>query len=127
MNIVVKTASGRIITRPSTTLEKNNSDLYVPDFVDSLSYTPVMFARICGSARSIGVKFAGRYYDSINYGVLLYPDNLLQGKEGFACASCLDHTSFLPAPLYNTVTVGVEGNEFILSKKKNSRRILMSS
>lgn len=120
MNILVKTAGGRIIVRPDTTWEKDNEDVYLPEFVDELSWTPVLFARISKPGRSVGKEFADRYYDGIGYGVLLYPENLIDGaQEGFACASCLDHTSFLPTPVYNKVTLGRENNEFIVSKDGN--------
>lgn len=99
MNIVVKTAAGRCIVRPDTTWEKDNENFFPPEFVNSLSWSPVLFARICKPGRSVGEKFAGRYYDEINYGVLLYPDEMLDGSdEGYAQACCLDHTSFLPSP-----------------------------
>lgn len=107
MNIVVRTASGKYIVRPDTTWEKDNEDLYLPEFVNRLSYTPVLFARISKPGRSVGRNFASRYYDGVNYGVLLYPQDMLDGsEEGLACASCLDHTSFLPFPVYNNVTLG---------------------
>lgn len=100
MNILVKTASGHMTVRPDTTWERDNEDLYLPDSVSRLSFTPVIFARICKPGRSIGRKFASRYYDSVGYGILLYPEDYLDGsEEGFACASCLDHTSFLPTPM----------------------------
>lgn len=99
MNIIVKTTSGHIIVRPDTTWEKDSEDFFPPEFVTELSYTPVFFARICKPGRSVGEKFASRYYDGIGYGVLLYPENLMDGHElSFAQACCLDHTSFLPAP-----------------------------
>ena len=99
MNIVVKTAAGRCIVRPDTTWEKDNENFFPPEFVNSLSWSPVLFARICKPGRSVGEKFAGRYYDEVNYGVLLYPDEMLDGSdEGYAQACCLDHTSFLPSP-----------------------------
>ena len=115
MNIPVITSNGKIIVRPDTTWERDNEDVYLPEFVDSLSWTPVFFVRVSKPGRSIGEKFASRYYDAVGYGVLLYPENLIDGsEEGFACASCLDKTSFLPFPLYNPVTLGVDGNEFVL-------------
>jgi len=116
MNIVVRTASGRIIVRPDTTWEKDNEDVYLPPFVDSVGFTPVLFARISKPGRSVSQKFATRYFDGIGYGVLLYPENFIDGsQEGFACASCLDHTSFLPFPIYNVLTLGQEDNRFELS------------
>lgn len=99
MNIIVKTSSGHITVRPDTTWEKDNEDFYPPEFVDELTYSPVLFARVLKPGRSVGRKFASRYYDSVGYGVLLYPENMLDGTpEGYAQAICLDHTSFLPAP-----------------------------
>ena len=115
MNIVVKTASGKYIVRPDTTWERDNEDLYVPEFISGLSYTPVLFARISKPGRSVGEKFADRYYDGIGYGVLLYPEDMLDGsEEGFACASCIDHSSFLPFPVYSKVTLGKPDNVFEL-------------
>lgn len=100
MNIITKTYSGKYIVRPDTTWERDNEDFYPPEFVSALSYTPVIFARISKPGRSIGRQFASRYYDGLNFGILLYPEDLLgNGEEDFACASCLDHTSFLPFPV----------------------------
>lgn len=122
MNIVLKTAGGHVTVRPDTTWEKDNEDLYLPDFVSRLSYTPVLFVRISRPGRAVGRVFAPRYYDAFNYGVLLYPDDLDDGSgEGFAAASCLDKTSFLPAPLYRMEALGNPGNEFVL--KKDGERI----
>lgn len=115
MNIPVKTHSGKIIVRPDTTWERDNEDLYLADFIERLTYTPVLFARICKPGRSIGIKFADRYFDGIGYGILLYPENMIEGcQEGFACASCVDHTSFLPFPVFDKVTLGQEDNAFSL-------------
>ena len=117
MNIVVRTAGGRYIVRPDTTWERDNEDVFLPEFVNRVSYAPVLFARINKPGRSVSEKFAERYYDGIGYGVLLYPEDLIDGsEEGFSCASCLDHTSFLTFPVYNKVTLGRPGNIFELQR-----------
>lgn len=117
MNIVVLNASGSTIVRPDTTLKKSSDDFYVPDFVDTVSWSPVLFARISKPGKCIAAKFAERHYDSINYGMLLYPENFVDGSEdGYARACCLDHTSFLPSPMYNKATLGREGNTVELRK-----------
>ena len=117
MNIIVKTYAGNIIVRPDTTWEKDNEDIYPQDFIRTLTFTPVIFARICKPGKSIGRRFVSRYYDSANYGVLLYPENMIGGNpEDFSAASCIDHTSFLPAPLYQKCVFGNSENEFRLSK-----------
>lgn len=111
MNIVVLNANGNTVVRPDTTLKKSSDDFYVPDFVDSISWSPVLFARISKPGKYIAARFAARHYDSINYGMLLYPENFVDGSEdGYARACCLDHTSFLPAPMYDKITLGREGN-----------------
>lgn len=121
MNIVTKTYSGRYIVRPDTTWERDCEDFFPPEEVDVLSYTPVLFARVSKPGRSVGQAFADRYYDAIGVGVLLYPQCMLDGSaEGFACASCMDHTSFLPYPLFNKVTLG-QGNEFRLTVHKDGK------
>lgn len=112
MNIVVKTAAGHCIVRPDTTWEKDSEDFFAPEFVRSVSFAPVVFAHICKPGRSVGRKFAPRYYDGISYGLLLYPDGMMDGsEEAYAAACCLDHISFLPYP----VTVQAAGGEFKLN------------
>lgn len=99
MNIIVRTYGGHYIVRPDTTWERDNEDFFPPEFVSAISFTPVVTARICKPGRSIGIKFADRYFDGTGRGILLYPEDLMDGSnEGFACASCLDHTSFIPLP-----------------------------
>ena len=124
MNIVVLTSAGNVTVRPDTTWEKDNEDFFVPESISSLKYSPVLFARISKPGRSIGEKFASRYYDAVNYGVFLYPSELLDiPEQGWACASCLDHTSFLPHPLYNPLTLGEPANRFTL--QKDGRQIFL--
>lgn len=101
MNIALKTSSGRIVMRPDTTWERANADVYLPEFVDRVSWSPVVFARLTRAGRSVGRRFASRYYDSAGFGVLLYPEDMIDGSpEGYAEASCIDHTSFLPDVLF---------------------------
>lgn len=100
MNIVLLTSGGKVIVRPDTTRARDGEDVYMPEFVKSVTYTPVLYAKISRPGRSIGEKFAGRYFEEMNAGVLLYPENLIDGTpEGYACASCIDRTSVLPFSL----------------------------
>ena len=92
----IRTLSAKIITRPETTCDRPGEDFYAPEYVSSLSFAPVLFAKVCRAGRSVAPRFAGRYFDSFAFGLLLYPANLLDGSpESLACASCLDHTSIL--------------------------------
>lgn len=110
MNILTRTYSGHTVVRPDTTWEKDNEDFYPPDFVKALTFTAVIFARVSKPGRSVGRKFASRYYDSVGWGLLLYPENMIDGSpESLAEAICLDHTSFLPAPLFPPEEASTEG------------------
>lgn len=110
MNIIVKTSAGNCIVRPDTTWEKDNEDFFPPDYIGELSFTPVLFARITKPGKSIGLRFASRYYNLISCGMLLYPENLMDGSpEAFAAASCIDHTSFLSDPLFDKGELGLRG------------------
>ena len=122
MNIVVFSSDSNVFVRPDTTWERDNEDLYVPEFINTLSWTPVLFARISKPGRSISSKFASRYYDGIGYGVLLYPEDLIsKGPEGFASACCVDHTSFLTFPTYPPTRLDGQDGRFNLSKDGTHR------
>ena len=107
MNIGVKPyGSDMCYCRPDTTWERENRDLYSPECVNAWEWAPVLFARVSKAGKCISPKFASRYYDSLNFGALLY----VGGVEK-AYGSCADHTSILPLPLYNPVVFETEGNK----------------
>lgn len=118
MNIIVKTyGGGRICCRPDTSWEREDKDLYVPDTIHGYMWTPVLFARISKAGKCVGRKYASRYYDAVNYGMLLYPSDMLDSSPyGIAAASCADHTSVLPFPMYNTVTLDNGTNVYSVHK-----------
>lgn len=117
MNIAVKTCTdGRWYCRPDTTWERENRDLFAPEATGGYLFTPVLFARISKAGKCIGRKFAERYYDSVGYGMLLYASDMYDGAgTSVAASSCLDHTSILPFPMYNRLTLG-NGNLFTIEK-----------
>ena len=116
MNIIVKPyGSDLCYCRPDTTWERENRDLYSPDCVNAWNWTPVIFARISKAGKCISPKFASRYYDSLNFGTLLYI-----GGADVASGSCVDHTSILPLPLFNPVVLETEGNKFEVVKNEKS-------
>ena len=112
MNITVLSPKG-VYCRPDTSLEREDKDFYIPDNVSDYAYTPVVFARISKAGKCIGRKFAGRYYDAIGFGALLYACK--SSEADVATASCHDHTSILPQPLYNPITLENPSNAFALS------------
>ena len=123
MNIIVKPyGSNLCYCRPDTTWERENKDFYSPECVNELHWAPIVFARICKAGKCIGGKFAPRYYDAFNFGTLLYCHTSESTDISFT--SCADHTSLLPAPLYNPVVMENEDN--IFEVKKNGEKIFTS-
>lgn len=99
MNIVVLTSSGKVVVRPDTTWKRGNEDYFAPGFVESLSASPAVFVKVSKPGRCVAEKFADRYFDAVAAGVLLYPENLIDGSpEGFATACCLDRTTYMTFP-----------------------------
>lgn len=122
MNIVVKPySSSCCYCRPDTTWERENKDYYVPECIDSLDWAPIVFVRISKAGKCIGSKFASRYYDSFNFGALVYCNRA--DETEIASTSCADHTSILPFPLYNTAVMETEGN--IHEVRKDGERIFI--
>lgn len=111
MNIITRPYdSNSCYCRPDTTWERENKDFYVPEEISELKWAPIVFVRISKAGKCIGRKFASRYYDAFNFGVLLYcPSG--EGSD-IAFSSCTDHSSLLPFPMYNPVVMENEGNIF---------------
>lgn len=125
MNIIVRPYGSELCyCRPDTTWERENKDFYVPDGVGSLKWTPIVFIRVSKAGKCIGRKFASRYYDAFNFGALLYGIPSCGATET-AFTSCMDHTSLLPFPLYNTVVMEQDENEYKVWK--NSEEIFSAS
>ena len=102
MNIIVKPYGSELpYCRPDTTLERENKDFYSPECVNEVLWTPVVFARVSKAGKCIGRKFAQRYYDGVGCGMLMY----CLVSDPTAITSCVDHTSILPAPLYDPVVL----------------------
>ncbi len=117
MNIIVKPfGSGLCYCRPDTTWERENKDFYAPECIDEIYWAPIVFARISKAGKCIGAKFASRYYDAFNFGALLYCNS---GEIAFT--SCIDHSSLLPAPLYNPVVM--ENEENVHEVKRNGETV----
>ena len=43
-------------------LLRNNGDFYIPDYTQQVSGVPQLVVRICKLGKSVGERFAGRYF-----------------------------------------------------------------
>lgn len=57
-------------------LLRNNGDFYVPDYTQQVSCVPQLVVRICKLGKSVGERFAGRYFEEIGVGIRFYADSL---------------------------------------------------
>ena len=110
MNIIVKPYDSKLCyCRPDTTWEKESRDLYIPDKVNKVLLSPVVYARVCKAGKCISGKFVSRYYDTVGFGALIYCD-----EDSLAFSSCLDHTSLLPVPSHSPEIFENESGEFTI-------------
>jgi hypothetical protein len=63
--------------RPDTALLRNNAAFYYPDFTTELVARVCAVVRVCRLGRSIGSRFAARYYDAVGAGVTFTAVDLL--------------------------------------------------
>ncbi|MBR5836265.1 MAG: hypothetical protein IKY66_08920 [Bacteroidales bacterium] len=121
MNIIVKPNGSELCyCRPDTTWERENRDFYVPEGIGSISWAPVVFARVSKAGKCISPKFASRYFDAFSFGMLMYcnPEQS-EGCCNIAFTSCADHTSVLPSSLLSADRLE-EGNVgYIVHKNGN--------
>ena len=111
MNIVVKPYGGSFsYCRPDTSWERENRDIYTPDRIDRWDWAPIVFVRVCKAGKCVGRKFASRYYDAFGFGALLYVGAVGEADINIAAASCADHSSILPFPLYNIAVLEGQDN-----------------
>lgn len=87
--------------RPDSTLIRSQDRFYLPGFVRSISFSPILYFRCSRPGRAVEVRFAHRYIDSFGYGILLYPEVSEAIKENKAFAeSALDFTSVIPNAIH---------------------------
>lgn len=128
MNVSVLSSDGLISCRPDTTIEYEDRDFYVPDGAESLSFAPALFVRMGRAGKCISRKFAGRYFESVCPGVLIYvnaqicPAGADSSDYGTAAgSSCFgadvtsalfDYSTMVPKTFYNKATLTSAGNDF---------------
>lgn len=113
--------------RPDSTMIRSQDRYYLPDFVDSVSFSPVVWFRCSRPGKSVEERFAHRYVDSFGYGILLFPElsESVRGERDFI-ASALDFTSIIPLqthpisdygafPAYKPLKVTVNGHTLLTS------------
>ncbi len=67
---------GTVVPIGDNALLRNNDDFYIPDFADRLSCSPQLVLRIGKLGKSVGERFAGRYFQEIGVGIRFYADRL---------------------------------------------------
>jgi len=83
--------------RSDSTMTRSQENYYLPDYVKSISFTPIVFFRCSRPGKSVEERFAHRYIDAFGYGILLNPslsDDITSNREFIA--SALDFTSIIP-------------------------------
>ncbi|MFA6676596.1 MAG: hypothetical protein WCS34_03275 [Bacteroidales bacterium] len=103
MNLIIaKDINKGFLFRPDSSLVRNQSEYYIPDYIESLSFAPVLCVKVFKPGKAISPKFILRHIDTFNYGVLLYPDlkkdvmNSASEFEKFTVVNSLDYSTIIP-------------------------------
>lgn len=112
MNFLIKTHEGCCLVRPDVSLNRDGDTYYVPDGVSAVYISPIVFMRLSKTGKVIGSPFAGRYYDAVGFGALLYPSMKEDRGICLAESSCFDQSSFFPQPFFNPITIENHDNVF---------------
>ncbi|MCF0173917.1 MAG: hypothetical protein HUJ95_01115 [Bacteroidales bacterium] len=119
MNIIISRSEDQTWFRPDTTLETENKDIYPHDDISGYDFLPVVFARVSKAGKCVAEEFAMRYYDALNFGLLLFPKGLSDSQNGDIAPieNRVDHTTLLPHPMYNKIVFDSENdNKFIMKR-----------
>lgn len=101
MNILIRRKKDdKIYFRPDTSLNRECSDIYVPEDISELYYSPIIFTIITKAGKYISPKFISRYFDSFSFGILLYEGEGIK-NEDYACSSCLDKSSIISSKIFH--------------------------
>ena len=92
MNILIYHGSGRYSFRPDTSLNKECQDYYCPDGVAAIRGTICAYTRIIKAGKAVGEAFAGRYFNSCGFALLLDDATPWTAPE---VASSMDNTTFI--------------------------------
>lgn len=101
MNIIVSPYSKEsFYCRPDSTLIRALEEYYIPDQVEKVSATPVMYVKTLRAGKAVAHRFAERYIDSYGFGLLLHPTlkkgYFENGSERPFIENSLDYTSIIP-------------------------------
>lgn len=85
--------------RSDSTLIRTVPEFYIPDFVESISATPILVFRVDLPGKVIDKKFANRYLGKFMYGVMLTPQMKESVHPDFQeyLKHSLDYSTIIPA------------------------------
>jgi hypothetical protein len=101
MNIIVSPYGKKgFYCRPDSTLIRALEEYYIPDQVEKVSATPVMYVKTLRAGKAVANRFAERYIDSYGFGLLLHPtlksEFFTNDPERPFIENSLDYTSIIP-------------------------------
>lgn len=118
MNIIVTPyKSNSFYFRPDNTLQRDCcKDFFIPNGVNKLTATPILYVKVSKAGKAVSQKFASRYYQSFGYGVMI--NCHFEGNDDpvmkFYAATSVDNSSIIPMPLWNIEAINGEMTNFSL-------------
>jgi 2-keto-4-pentenoate hydratase/2-oxohepta-3-ene-1,7-dioic acid hydratase in catechol pathway len=82
VNIFYKnTGENKFFLKPDSALVKGSKDLYIPDNIEGVIYSPSLVFRINKSSKRTERRFARRYYNEVSYGINMYDYRFRQNSS----------------------------------------------
>lgn len=97
--IVVPFRRDGFYCRPDSTLIRSIETIYIPDHVEKIAISPVMYIKTLRAGKAISNRFVGRYIDSYGFGAIIHPtlkDGIFTQEVTHYIENSLDFTSLIP-------------------------------
>jgi len=78
-----------IVPLGDNALLRNNDDFYIPEYVAEISCVPQWVIRISKLGKSVGERFAERYFEEIGVGIRFYAGNFEKELQGAGLPSVM--------------------------------------
>lgn len=107
--------------RPDSTLIRSLDEYYLPDFVEQIEFTPILYIKTLKPGKAVAKRFVTRYLDSFGFGSLLYPtlSNELNDNNAHQdfVSNSLDYTTIIPLDKFKIECLGELDNTGVLADK----------
>jgi len=114
--------------RPDSTLIRTMPKYFIPDYVSRLYAVPALCLKYSRAGKAVQHKFAGRYFDSFTFGILLHPEFAPDADCTVAALSvAMDYTSLISNNFLPIMALDEISADFLVNGEKTGNELTMPS